>query len=267
MSKEKIYKEVDIHRRIWMGENLNVDTFRNGDPIPELKTTEEWLAAIENEQPGWCYYENDPANGEKYGRLYNKYAMKDKRGLAPNGWRIPQDDDWTSLEALLGASATSLMRKKADWSDDGKGSNRSGFTALPGGYRDPEGDFLEIGKRACWWSTSACSPSAFWIREIPCRWPHESTSKMGRRISRESTGGDKGLSVRCVKAFDSKYSEYGEIKIEGSIIQLYYSSSKFDEFDAKDSVSSAEWSGDTLIVRYSDGKGRKYWCPTIYSKM
>jgi uncharacterized protein (TIGR02145 family) len=78
-------KEVKIGKQVWMYENLNVDKFRNGDPIPEVKTREEWLKAGENKQPAWCYFENDPANGKKIGKIYNFYAVTDSRGISPKG--------------------------------------------------------------------------------------------------------------------------------------------------------------------------------------
>jgi uncharacterized protein (TIGR02145 family) len=67
----KTYKTVVIGTQTWMAENLNVSTFRNGDPIPEAKSNEEWIAAGENKQPAWCYYNNDADNGRIYGKLYN----------------------------------------------------------------------------------------------------------------------------------------------------------------------------------------------------
>jgi uncharacterized protein (TIGR02145 family) len=63
--------EVTIGKQVWMSENLNVDKFRNGDPIPQAKTDEAWKAAGKNKQPAWCYYNNDPSKGTKYGKLYN----------------------------------------------------------------------------------------------------------------------------------------------------------------------------------------------------
>ncbi len=91
------YKSVKIGTQIWMTENLNVSTFRNGEPIPEAKTEEEWKKAGENKQPAWCYYNNDPKNGAKYGKLYNWCAVNDIRGIAPTGWHIPSYDEWTIL--------------------------------------------------------------------------------------------------------------------------------------------------------------------------
>lgn len=70
-NEESESNEVTIGNQVWMAENLNVDKFRNGDPIPEAKSNEEWEAAGVNKQPAWCYYDNDSANGAKYGKLYN----------------------------------------------------------------------------------------------------------------------------------------------------------------------------------------------------
>jgi uncharacterized protein (TIGR02145 family) len=72
-----------------MAENLDGYRFRNGDPIPEARTKEEWSKA----SPAWCYYENDPENGTKYEKLYNWYALVDPRGLAPEGWHVPVKEE------------------------------------------------------------------------------------------------------------------------------------------------------------------------------
>jgi uncharacterized protein (TIGR02145 family) len=90
-------KSVQIGTQTWMAENLNVDRFRNGDPIPEAKTAEEWLKAGENKQPAWCYYDNNPVNATKYGKLYNWYAVNDPRGLAPAGWHVPSKVEFEHL--------------------------------------------------------------------------------------------------------------------------------------------------------------------------
>ena len=78
-----------------MTNNLNVDKFRNSDPIPQAKTIAEWEAAGINKQPAWCYYDNDASNGEKYGKLYNWFAVNDTRGLAPIGYHIPTNKEWS----------------------------------------------------------------------------------------------------------------------------------------------------------------------------
>ncbi len=95
-------KTVTIGTQVWMTKNLDVAKFRNGDLIPEAKTNEEWDEAGRNRKPAWCYYNNDPANGAKYGKLYNWYAVNDHRGLAPEGYHIPSDKDWEVLSDYLG---------------------------------------------------------------------------------------------------------------------------------------------------------------------
>ena len=120
-----VYKEVPIGKQVWMTKNLDVAKFRNGDPIPEAKTDEEWVKAGENEQPAWCNYDNNPANGSKYGKLYNWYAVNDPRGLEPQGWHIPSNDEWTVLTDYLGGelNAGAKMKSKTGWAEDGNGTN------------------------------------------------------------------------------------------------------------------------------------------------
>jgi len=88
---------VQFNKQVWMDANLNLDSFRNGDTIPQVKTVFEWRSACENELPVWLYYDFDDANGDKYGKLYNWWAVNDSRGLAPIGWHIPSDDEWSAL--------------------------------------------------------------------------------------------------------------------------------------------------------------------------
>jgi len=92
---------IQIGEQTWMDKNLDVIKFRNGDPIPQAKNISEWLSAGENSKPTWCFYEFDEKNGANYGKLYNWYAVRDKRGLVPNGWRIPTDSDWVKLFEFL----------------------------------------------------------------------------------------------------------------------------------------------------------------------
>jgi uncharacterized protein (TIGR02145 family) len=145
-------------KQVWMTKNLNVDKFRNGDPIPEAKTNQEWLAALNKRQPAWCYYDNDPANGEKYGKLYNWYAVNDPRGLAPEGYHIPSNEEWTIFEKYLGEEPGWKMKSTSGWNDYdlelGNGSNSSGFSGLPGGYRGTNGIFYYIGYHGNWWNSS-----------------------------------------------------------------------------------------------------------------
>ena len=150
-----------------MSENLNVSYFQNGDSIPETKTAEEWRATVEEGKPGWCYYNNNPENGEKYGKLYNWYAVNDSRGLVPEGWRIPSDKDWAQLSDYIGGKEIGGEKLKSTngWSEGGNGTNESGFDGLPGGFRYYHG-FYYIGKYGYFWSSTDASAGSTWSRVL-----------------------------------------------------------------------------------------------------
>jgi len=184
------YKEVTIGKQVWMTENLNVDKFRNGDPIPYAKNQEEWEKAGKNGQPAWCYYNNDPAYGLTYGKLYNWYAVNDTRGLAPKGYHIPTDTEWTILEKHLGQEAGKKMKSKSGWKENGNSSNISGFSALPGGFRSSNGSFYLISYSGYWWSSTEYGTSLAYDRFLyyfnDVVYKHNGSKK-------------DGLSVRCLR--------------------------------------------------------------------
>jgi uncharacterized protein (TIGR02145 family) len=151
---------VKIGTQTWMTQNLSVDKFRNGDSIPQAKTSEEWIKAGENKQPAWCYYNDYTANGTKYGKLYNFYAVNDARGLAPTGYHIPTDKEWTILTTYLGDANTTgtKMKSTSGWLDSGNGTNSSGFSGLPGGNRSNyDGESYGVGNKGYWWSSTNSS--------------------------------------------------------------------------------------------------------------
>lgn len=154
-------KEVKIGNQVWMLENLDVENFRNGDLIPQAKTAEEWENAGKNNEPAWCYYDNDESNGAKYGKLYNWYAVNDPRGLAPEGFHIPSNVEFTELTDSLGREnvAGLKMKSASSWYESGNGNNSSGFSALPGGFRYINGSFSDIAKVGNWWSSSESDKS------------------------------------------------------------------------------------------------------------
>lgn len=141
--------------QVWTAVNLDVDHFRNGDLIQQATTAEEWTNAGASGKPAWCYYENDPENGKIYGKLYNWFAINDKRGLAPEGWHIPSNADWrTLIKNLKGVDMAATKLKSENMWKSKKGTNEIGFNAVPAGYRDPEGKFKDLGKTGQWWSNS-----------------------------------------------------------------------------------------------------------------
>jgi uncharacterized protein (TIGR02145 family) len=182
---------VKIGSQIWSTENLNVDRFRNGDPIPEAKTKEEWRRAGENKQPAWCYYVNDPKNGEQYGKLYNWYAVNDPRGLAPAGWHIPTDTEWETLENYLGDDAGNKMKSTSGWKENGNSTNSSGFSGLPGGFRDGNGPFLSIGSYGFWWSSTESNTNYACLRRL--NYTNGNVSRFNYYFKQV------GFSVRCLR--------------------------------------------------------------------
>jgi uncharacterized protein (TIGR02145 family) len=160
----KVYKTVKIGNQEWMAENLNTDRFRNGDKIPEARSLEEWDSASSKKHPFWCYFDNDPDNGKKYGKLYNWYAVNDKRGLAPKGWHIPSDAEWTILINFLGGKKVvgKKLKSTTGWEryimgsyKSGNGANSSGFTGLPGGYINYyQLNYVFSDESGAWWSSS-----------------------------------------------------------------------------------------------------------------
>jgi uncharacterized protein (TIGR02145 family) len=190
------FASVTIGSQVWMAENLNVDRFRNGDPIPEAKTSEAWKLASINKEPAWCHYQNDPASGAIYGKLYNWYAVNDPRGLAPGGWHVPTDAEWTSLTNGLGGLmvAGGAMKSMGGWNENGNGSNSSQFSGSPGGYRNDSGSFLARGWSGYWWSATAATSGVVWFRVLS-----NLDDEVNRTTTtlRNSTG--CGFSVRCVR--------------------------------------------------------------------
>ncbi len=184
-----VYKTVTIGNQVWMAENLNVTQYRNGDPIPEVQDKEEW----DNLTTGaWCWYENNSANGTTYGRLYNWFAVNDPRGLAPEGWHIPSSDEWNKLTDNFGGAETAGAKLKttSGWDNGGNGDNKSGFSAIPGGYRTHDGYFSNMGRNALFWTSTEFNTTNAWFRNV-----------IGSitDVYAPNYGKDFGLSVRCVK--------------------------------------------------------------------
>jgi len=182
---------ITIGTQVWMTKNLDVATFRNGDPIPQAKTDEEWKKAGENQQPVWCYYDNDPANGAKYGKLYNWFAVNDSRGLAPVGYHIPSDAEWTKLTDFLGGDevAGTKMKSTDGWKGNGNRTNESGFSGLPGGGRYYNGAFFSIGYNGNWWSSTEGNTNYAWYRGL---------GYYTGAVYRYGSNKESGFSVRCL---------------------------------------------------------------------
>ncbi len=185
-------ESVSICGKEWMLRNLDVSTYRNGDPIPEVSDPSEWVGLTTG---AWCWYENKSANGRTYGKLYNWFAVTDPRGLAPSGWHVPSDDEWATLITCLGGDevAGSALKETgtAHWlSPNSDATNSSGFTALAGGFRNFYGDFILFGEYGSFWTATENGPDHAWNRS-----PYFDNGF----VRRDSDPKQIGLSVRCVR--------------------------------------------------------------------
>jgi uncharacterized protein (TIGR02145 family) len=184
---------VVIGTQDWMVRNLDVTTYRNGDSIPQVTNQAQWDATNTG---AWCYYNNDPANGPKYGKLYNWYAVKDPRGLAPAGWHIPSDEEVTMLRNYLGginvAGGPMKDTSVVYWNSPNIGANNaSGFTALPGGLRYYQ--FYGIGTTGEWW-TSTPDTGAF-----PYRGGSYAVVNGSTVMGIGESDPNAALSIRCIR--------------------------------------------------------------------
>ena len=177
----------------WMTKNLDVSSYRNGDAIPKVTDNAAWAALTTG---AYCYYNNDSTlYAATYGKLYNRYAINESRGLAPEGWHIPTDFEWSTLSSCLGGDALAGGPLKeigtTHWNSPNTGAtNLSGFTGLPGGSRNDLGTFGEVGSSGLWWSSSEDSPGFFFFRSI---------YSIFDDLARSSSVPRLGLSVRCLR--------------------------------------------------------------------
>ena len=229
------YKTVIIGNQEWMAENLRVTRYNNGDAILTGLGNADWTitkegayAIYDHHRPGAEGIHSPSYMVEAYGKLYNWHAVADARGLCPEGWQVPSDDDWTELidyvvdqgfpnestdpngsgNALRSCRQIGSPHGEAcntsghprwnpplEYADDHYGFDEFGFSALPAGYRASDGTFMSIGFLGLWWSSSDYNSSgSAWTRTI--------AHSHGALIRITSYGAD-GLSVRCFREVDN----------------------------------------------------------------
>lgn len=185
-----VYHTVKIGTQTWMVENLKVTKYRNGDAIPNVTDGTEWNNLTTG---AYCDYENTASNSAVYGKLYNWYAVTDSRNIAPTGWHVASDEEWTILTTFLGGEtvAGGKLKEKgtSHWQSPNYGAtNETGFTALPGGYC-LGGSYYSLGSNGGWWSSTVRSSYA-WFRYM---------NYGNGEVGRYSYGQTLGYSVRCVR--------------------------------------------------------------------
>ncbi len=169
-----------------MVENLKVTHYQNGDSIPNIMDNVEWSSLTSGAYAS--YYNRDV---DEYGLLYNWYAINDIRNIAPLGWHVPTDEDWKELKDSLGNGAGAKMKETGirHWyPPNNEATNESGFSGLPGGLRNDDGNFYNQRFSANFWSSTEDINSA-WYRTLG------GSSEVGR------SSGNKlyGFSIRCIK--------------------------------------------------------------------
>jgi len=192
-----VYSTVVIGTQTWMAENLKTTSYRNGDPITHLPDTEEWGNATTG---AYCFCDNETGKEAIYGKFYNWYALEDSRKIAPEGWHVPTDEEWTTLIEYLGGmdvagekmreTGTEHWLKEYDGIKYDGGSNTSGFTALGAGHRKynfESYDYLLWGG-FFWCNTEKDADAAFYVY-----------LDMENIIYRAYWAKTMGLSIRCVK--------------------------------------------------------------------
>jgi uncharacterized protein (TIGR02145 family) len=185
-----VYHTITIGTQTWMAENLKVTKYRNGDTIPNVTNGTQWYNLTTG---AYCDYENTDSNSTIYGKLYNWYAVADSRNIAPTGWHVASDEEWTTLTTLLGGEdvAGGKLKEKgtAHWLSPNYGAtNETGFSSLPGGPYNG-GSFFSLGSNGYWWSSTVNSSNA-WYRSV-----NYSFGEVNRNNYSQSIG----FSVRCVR--------------------------------------------------------------------
>ena len=152
----------------WMAENLRTTTYANGDPIPNVTDDNQWEDLTTG---AWAHYNNDSQYENPYGKLYNWYTVDDPRNVCPTGWHVPTDAEWTVLSDYLGGSAVAGGKMKSTgtqyWSSPNTdATNESGFSGLPGGYRNYNVAFYYVDSLGYWWSSTETNSTYAWNRHL-----------------------------------------------------------------------------------------------------
>lgn len=186
-----VYHTVTIGTQVWMLENLKVTHYRNGDDIPVVTDNAAWQGLATG---AYCEYENDGGNVADYGRLYNWYAVDDSRGIAPFGWHVPSDAEWQTLVEYVGNFGDAGYRLRetgtTHWEEpNDEATNESGFTALPGGYRNNYGYYYGLHNTTYFWASTGDGFSAGYSLFV----------NQGPEVELGFRGYTFGVSIRCIK--------------------------------------------------------------------
>jgi len=172
-----LYNVVTIGTQVWMAENLRTATLSDNTPIPNITDNTQWSTMA---TMAYSWYNNDIANKPVYGALYNWFTVNTAI-LCPTGWHVPSETEFGTLEAYLGMSPTDIanswawrgtdqgtrLKSTSGWGAGMNGTNTTGWTALPGGYRYAvDGTFNNYPDLAYWWSSTELDATTAWYRRL-----------------------------------------------------------------------------------------------------
>jgi uncharacterized protein (TIGR02145 family) len=188
-----VYNTIRIGGKTWMAENLRTTSLSDGTAIPEVKAGEEWETT---QEPAYCWYLNDDKYKDIYGALYNWHTVASDK-LCPEGWHVPKYDEWMELFSHFGNNyeVADKLREAGDshWVKTGPNvRNESGFTVLPGGWRNIDNiNFGDLGYAGTFWAVPQTGGDINTVMFF----------FMGswEGIFNARNPGNAGLSVRCVK--------------------------------------------------------------------
>lgn len=214
------YVTIELGDQEWMAENLRVTRYRNGDTINTDLDTHEWEQTTEG---AYMVYPHNEVTGldtdaemvEAYGKLYNWYTVVDPRSVCPAGWRVPSEHDWAEMEDFLrdidGVTYTDLGNKLKSRRQDGTplggefdtkehprwnghgthyGTDDFGFSGLPGGAYDTEGDYPGVPIVGIWWSDTELANQFVFTRGLIFN---------SGRFYDDPAEKNSAFSIRCVK--------------------------------------------------------------------
>ncbi len=198
-----------INEQCWMAENLKTTKYRDGTAIayPGANNT-SW----ENNTTGaYSWYNNEISNKDLYGALYNWHAITNAKGLCPEGWRVPSNDDWNALQdyipgvdhlkgnklkscrqvnSPLGGDCDTGIHPRWNAHSTNYGTDEYGFSGLPGGRRISNGNYQSIGTYGWWWTSTEISGSNYG------KWLANGSGGLGQQPLIPK---NHGMSVRCIK--------------------------------------------------------------------
>ena len=195
-----VYTTVTIGAKVWMVENLKTTKYNDNTAIPLVTVAADWIALT---TPGYCWYNNDINNKTPYGALYNWYTVNTGK-LCPAGWHVPSHDEFKLLETTLGMTQEQAddygwrgtdegtkLKNTTGWNEGQNGTNTSGFSALPGGFRYVvDGSFFNMGTLGYWWTSTDNTATDALYRRLD----GDKTQVYAQGVLKTA-----GKSIRCVK--------------------------------------------------------------------